>query len=119
MRKVVQRQVNSVHIKHPAAKHHHSGDENIVFSERDVKGVMQPHDDPLIMMLTIEGYNTMRVLVDNGSLADVMYMITFQQMKLDPKCLRPFGSLLVSFSEDRIYPKGIVSLQITTGTHPA
>ena len=32
-------------------------------------------------MLTIEGFNTRRVLVDNGSLVDVMYMIAFQQMK--------------------------------------
>ena len=29
--KAVQRQVNNVHIKHPVAKHRHSGDEDIVF----------------------------------------------------------------------------------------
>ena len=69
-------------------------------------------------MLTIEGYNTRRVLVDNSSSADVMYMMAFSQMKLDPKCLRPFKSPLVSFSGDRIYPKGIISLQITVGTYP-
>ena len=39
-------------------------------------------------------------------------------MKLDPKRLRPFKSPLVSFSGDRIYPKGIISLQITAGTYP-
>ena len=37
LRKAVQRQFNSVHIKHPIAKHHRSGDEDIVFSERDVR----------------------------------------------------------------------------------
>ena len=40
-------------------------------------------------------------------------------MKLDPKYLKPFGSPLVSFSGDRVYPKGIISLEITTRTHPA
>ena len=70
-------------------------------------------------MLTIEGYNTRRVLVDNRSLTDVIYMMAFQQMKLDPKRLRPFESPLVSFIGDRVYPKGIVSLQIITGTYPA
>ena len=40
-------------------------------------------------------------------------------MKLDPKRLRPFRSPLVSFSGDRVYPKGIISLEITTRTHPA
>ena len=70
-------------------------------------------------MLKIEGYNTWRVLVDNGSLADVMYMMAFQQMKLDPKHLRPFRSPLVIFSGDNVYPKGIISLLITAGTHLA
>ena len=70
-------------------------------------------------MLIIEGYNTWRVLVDNGSSTDVTYMMTFQQMKLDPKCFRPFRSPLVSFSGDHVYPKGIISLQLIVGTHPA
>ena len=71
-------------------------------------------------MLTIEGYNTRRVLVDNGSSTNVMYMMTFQQMKLDPKCLKPFGPPpLVNFSGDRVYSKGIISLQIITGMYPA
>ena len=58
------------------------------------------HNDPLVIMLTIEGYNTRRVLMDNGSSANVMYMTTFQQMTLDPKRLKPFESPLVSFSGD-------------------
>ena len=39
-------------------------------------------------------------------------------MKLDPKRLRPFESPLVSFSGDRVYPRGIVTLTITVGTQP-
>ena len=92
------------------AKHRHTGNDDIVFFEQDVKGIRQPHDDPLVIMLTIEGFNTRKVLVDNGSSADVMYMTAFQQMKLDPKRLKPFGSSLVSFSGDHVYPKGIISL---------
>ena len=89
------------------------------FQENDVKGVKQPHDDPLVIMLAIEGYNTCRVLVNNGSSADIMYMMAFQQMKIDPKRLFPFKSPLVRFSGDRVYPKGILFLSITTGTYPA
>jgi len=50
---------------------------------------------------------------------DVMYIMAFQQMKLDPKRLKPFGSPLVSFSGDHMYLKGIISLQIIAGTYPA
>ena len=39
-------------------------------------------------------------------------------MKLDPKRLRPFESPLVSFSGDRVYPKGIVTLTVTVGIQP-
>ena len=70
-------------------------------------------------MLMIEGYNTKMVLVGNGSSVDVMYMIAYQQMKLDLKRLRPFGSSLVNFSGDRVFPNGILSLLITIGSYPA
>ena len=69
-------------------------------------------------MLAIEGFNTRRVLVDNGSLEDIMYMTTYQQLMLDPKRLRPFDSPLVNFNRDRIYLKGIISLSVIAGTYP-
>ena len=56
--------------------------------------------------------------MDNGSSADIIYLLAFQQLKLDPKRLRPFDSPLVSFSGDRVYPRGIVTLMVTVGTYP-
>ncbi|XP_050258798.1 uncharacterized protein LOC126703764 [Quercus robur] len=78
------------------------------FNEGDARGVKQPHNDPLVIVLNIEGFNTRRILVDNGSSADIIYLPAFQQLKLDPKRLRPFDSPLVSFSGDRVYPRGEV-----------
>ena len=69
-------------------------------------------------MLTIEGFNTRRILVDNGSSMNISYLSTFQQLKLDPGRLRPFESPIVSFSGDRVYPKGIVTLMVTIGSYP-
>ena len=78
----------------------------------------QPHNDPLVIMLNIEGFNTKRILVDNGSFVDIIYLPTFQQLKLDPKRLRPFESPFVNFSGDKVYPRGIVTLTVTVGTQP-
>nr|XP_023905144.1 uncharacterized protein LOC112016920 [Quercus suber] len=39
-------------------------------------------------------------------------------LRLEPKRLRPFDSPLVSFSSDRVYPRGIVTLTVTVGTDP-
>ena len=88
------------------------------FLEEDVRGVKQPHDDPLVIMVMFEGFNTRRILVDNGSSADIIYLSAFQQLKVDQKRLCPFNSPLVSFSGDKVYPKGIVTLTATVGSHP-
>ena len=61
----------------------------------------------------IEGFNTRRVLVDNGSSIDIIYLFAFQQLKVDLKRLHPFESPLVSFSGDKVYPKGIMTLTVT------
>ena len=93
-------------------------DQDMSFNEADARGVKQPHNDPLVIMLNIEGFNTKRILVDNGSSADIIYLPAFQQLKLDPKRLRPFESPFVSFSGDKVYPRGIVTLTVTMGTQP-
>ena len=93
-------------------------EQDMSFNEADAKGVRQPHNDPLVITLNIEGFNTKRILVDNGSSANIIYLPAFQQLKLDQKRLRPFKSPIVSFSGDRVYPKGIMTLSITVGTHP-
>ena len=91
---------------------------DFLFSEEDARGVKQPYDDHLVIMLIIEGFNTRRLLVDNGSSTDIIYLSTFQQLKLDPGRLRPFESSLISFNGDRTYPKCIVTLMVTVGSYP-
>ena len=90
----------------------------MVFSEEDTRGVKQLHDDPLVIMLIIEGFNTWRVLMDNGSFTNIIYLSVFQQLKVDLKKLHPFESPLISFSGDKVYPKGIVILMVTVVSYP-
>ena len=116
LRKSYQRQVNSVHSMPPLKQRRINRD--MYFSEEDVRGVKQPHDDLLVIMIMIEGFNTRRVLVDSGSSADIIYLPTFRQLKLDPKRLCPFESPFVSFSGDKVYPRGIVTLTVTAGSYP-
>ena len=89
------------------------------FNEADARGVRRPHNNPLVIMLTIEGFNTKRILVDNDSFADIIYLPAFPQLKLDPKRLRPFDSPLMSFSRVRVYSRGIVTFTVTVGTYLA
>jgi len=47
------------------------------FLKEDARGVKQPHEDPLVIMLTIEGFNTRRILIDNGSSTDMINLSAF------------------------------------------
>ena len=76
LKKAYQRQVNSVH-KMPQFKQRWTN-QDICVSEEDVRGVKQPHDDLLVIMLVIESFNTRRILMDNGSSADIIYLSAFQ-----------------------------------------
>ena len=116
LKKAYQRQVNSVHTIPPSKQQRTDWD--MSFNEEDAKGVKQPHNDPLVIMLNIEGFNTKRILVDNGSSVNIIYLPAFQQLRLDPRRLRPFDSPLVSFSRERVYLRGIVTLTVTVGTYP-
>ena len=53
-------------------------DIDIMFSKEDARGVKQPYDDPLVIMLMIEEFNIRRILMDNGSSVDIIYLSTFQ-----------------------------------------
>ena len=90
-------------------------DRDILFLEEDARGVKQLHDDPLVIMFMIEGFNTRRILVDNSSSVDIIYLSAFQQLKVALERLHPFESPLFSFSGDEVYPKGILTLMVTVG----
>ena len=49
----------------------------IGFSKEDARRLYHPHDDALVVSIRIEDYNMHRVLVDNGSSADILYYPSF------------------------------------------
>ena len=69
----------------------------ITFTDEDASRIHHPHDDAIIITLLIADYSTRRVLVDNGSSADILYYPAFQQMNLGREQLRPVHSPLVGF----------------------
>ena len=49
----------------------------IMFTNEDTERVHHPHDDAIVITLPIADYTTRRLLVDNGSLADILYYPAF------------------------------------------
>ena len=90
----------------------------ITFTDADAERVDHPHEDAIVITLLIADYTTKRVLVDNGSLADILYYPAFQQMRLGRDQLRPINSPLVGFSGMKVQHVGIITLPVVVGAYP-
>ena len=49
----------------------------IEFLEEDARRLNHLHDDALVVSIRVGDYNTHRVLVNNGSFADILYYLAF------------------------------------------
>ena len=76
------------------------------FSNEDKIGTIQPHDDALVITLRIGGYDVKRVMVDQGSAAEIMYPDIYKGLNLKFEDLTPYSSSLMSFEGKLIIPKG-------------
>ena len=90
----------------------------IGFSEEDARRLHHPHDDALVINVRVGDYNVHRVLVDNGSSADILYYPAFQQIGIDKARLIPMNAPLVGFGGIRVFPLGAVTLSMTVGDYP-
>lgn len=75
------------------------------FSDEDKLGTIQPHDDALVVTLRIGGYDVKRVMIDQGSGANIMYLDLYKGLNLKPKNLIAYSSPLVSFEGKIIIQK--------------
>ena len=76
------------------------------FLDKDKSGAIKPHNDALVVMLRIGGYDIRRVLVDQGSTIEIMYPDLYRGLNLKPDDLTAYESPLVSFEGKTVIPKG-------------
>ena len=76
------------------------------FLDEDKIGTIQPHDDASVITLQIGGYDVKRVMVDQGSAVEIMYLDFYKGLNLKTEDLMPYSSPLVSFEGKVIIPKG-------------
>jgi hypothetical protein len=56
---------------------------SITFSEADIKLVSFPHIDVMVIIMHIDKWDVTRVLIDNGSQAEILFLSAFDQMGFD------------------------------------
>jgi hypothetical protein len=82
----------------------------ITFSDEDYEGVYLPHSDALVVTMVIANHKIHRVLVDNGSSADILYKSAFDLMKISREKVSAFRFPLVGFAGEQVMPLGSIEL---------
>ena len=84
----------------------------ISFDEEDLEGTIQPHDDALVVTVRISGFLVKRVMIDQRSGADVMYLDLVKGLGIKNQDLTKYDTPLVSFDGRVVILKGQISLSM-------
>ena len=83
-------------------------DTTITFSDFNMEGCQHPHDDPLVIRVIVANKTVHRVLIDNGSLADIIFASAFDKMGIGREKLEQLNAHLLGFSEEKVLRLGSV-----------
>jgi hypothetical protein len=88
----------------------------IIFSSQDINLTSFPHTDAMVVTVHIDRWDVTKILIDNGSQAEILFLATFDKMRFDRKQLREPSKPLYGFSRKRIEPIGAITLLVSFGT---
>jgi hypothetical protein len=77
----------------------------ITFTEEDFRLKSAIHNDAMVIEVNIAGWVIGKVLVDNGSSADILFLKTFEKMNLSQHMLDPPEYPLQGFGGKAIKPE--------------
>ncbi|KAM2008113.1 hypothetical protein PS1_002965 [Malus domestica] len=92
--------------------------DSICFYPEEERGIIYPHNDPLIVEAHIANFEVRRILVDTEALINIMFVEAFRALNVAEHLLNRSISPLISFSGDIVQPLGSIHLPFTIGTSP-
>ena len=90
----------------------------ITFSDSEMEGCQHPHDDPLVIRVVVANKTIHKVLIDNGSSADIIFASAFDKMGIGREMLEPVNAHLRGFFGERVLPLGSIQPVLTLGDPP-
>ncbi|KAM2220587.1 hypothetical protein ACFX1S_019778 [Malus domestica] len=90
----------------------------ICFYPEEERGIIYPHNDPLIVEAYIANFDVKRILIDTGASVNIMFAEAFKAHNVAEHLLDRSISPLISFSGDIVQPLGSIHLPPTIGTGP-
>ena len=74
----------------------------ITFDKNDFQVRDYPHSDAFVATANVAGFTLHNILIDTGSLADILFIKAFESMGLDRQTLEPIGNSLFGFGGKKI-----------------
>jgi hypothetical protein len=87
----------------------------ITFTEQDFKLKSTDYNDAMVIEVNIAGWVIGKVLVDNGSSTDILFMKTFEKMSLSQHMLQPLEYSMLGLGGKPIKPVGNIALLVSFG----
>ena len=84
----------------------------IAFNDDYLEGTIQPHDDTLVVTAWINGFIVKRLLIDQGSGAEVIYPDLFKGLGLKNEDVSKYDTPLVGFNGRMVISEGQISLPV-------
>ncbi|KAL5581265.1 hypothetical protein UlMin_013707 [Ulmus minor] len=75
-------------------------DQVISFVDNEATALINPHHDALVISLLVANCKIKRILVDNGSSTNVLFLNALKEMKIDESNIRRCTTVLVGFSRE-------------------
>ncbi|KAM1897147.1 hypothetical protein ACFX14_031643 [Malus domestica] len=90
----------------------------ICFYPEEERGIIYPHNDPLIVEAHIANFEVRRILVDTRDSVNIMFAEAFRALNVAEHLLDCSISPMISFSGDIVQPLRSIHLPFTIGTDP-
>jgi hypothetical protein len=90
----------------------------LTFDARDIDLRSAPHIDAMVINCSVVGWDLHKVLVDNGSQADIIFLHAFDRIGISHSLLKPSDNPLYGFGGKGTFPVGKIELPLSFGVAP-
>jgi hypothetical protein len=90
----------------------------LTFEARDVDLRSAPHIDAMVINCSVAGWDLHKVLVDNGSQADIIFLHAFDRMGISHSLLKPSDNPQYGFGGKGTFPVGKIELPLSFSVAP-
>jgi hypothetical protein len=87
----------------------------LTFYARDIDLRSAPHIDAMVINCSVAGWDLHKVLVDNGSQADIIFLHAFDRMGISHSLLKPSDNPLYGFDGKGTFPISKIELPLSFG----